>query len=881
MPQEVVGHVISHTHWDREWYLPFQLFRKNLVGCVDELLDILDTDPEFRFFHLDGQTVVLEDYLEIRPENEKRLRTYIEQGRILIGPFYLASDHFLTSGEAQVRNLLRGRAICRAFGVEPMPVGYTLDQFGHHSQMPQLLRGFGIDNVVLGRGISIGTLGNKTEFVWRAPDGSEVLGVFMVYWYNNAQRWPEDPDKALAYTQEVLDRMAAYATTPHLLLMNGVDHLFPQRGLPAILAAVNTRLQNARVEQTTMPAFMAEIRRAVENPPRIKGELYEEGLAPLLIGTHSSQPEIKRQNALCQTALERWAEPWSALAALAGHRYDRGHFHEAWKLLLRNHPHDSICGCSIEQVHLEMLPRFWQCEQIAEALTSEALGALAAKVAAPHADNETTPIVVFNPSPFARGDCSVACIDLPLTSMEQLETVRCETLDGRAVALQLNSVQDTERLELHPVKLPQRHPVRRFSVVMQTPDPVPGLGWTVLRVRRSSAADRLHAADNPVLTGPNTLANEYLTLKINANGALKLTDNRSGDTYRDLLIFEDGGDAGHSYDYLRPCPDEVITMAASNPRVAVVENGPLSATVRISHVLSVPIQCMARTMERTARGINCGGPKGAREQERVDLPLATWVTVRADQPLIRFRTEVHNTARDHRLRVLFPADLHIKESQALTPFDVVARPVALPNEHSSGLYPNSGWVCVRQGKKGLALFTCGIHQYEVLRDERRTLALTLFRATDAVMGELPFQSGNGNQAPGTFAFEYALAPLHKGDDLGAVNALYEAWRLPLRAQQTTGGDTALPSTHGMLALAPATLHLTACKLAEDRDSLIVRLVNLSDHQTEGEARFGFVPRAVFRARLDEQREEPLPLREDGIVRFTAKAKEIVTLEAER
>jgi alpha-mannosidase len=119
-------HLVSHTHWDREWYLTHEQFRFRLVALVDRLLDLLDANPDYKHFHLDGQTIVLEDYLEIRPEQEPRLRKAIEEGRILIGPWYVMPDEFLVSGEALVRNLLRGHRISREFGT-PMPVGYLPD----------------------------------------------------------------------------------------------------------------------------------------------------------------------------------------------------------------------------------------------------------------------------------------------------------------------------------------------------------------------------------------------------------------------------------------------------------------------------------------------------------------------------------------------------------------------------------------------------------------------------------------------------------------------------------------------------------------------------------------------------------------------------------
>jgi mannosylglycerate hydrolase len=154
-------HFVSHTHWDREWYLTYEQFRLRLVGLIDRLLDLMESRPDFEFFHLDGQTIVLEDYLELRPAQEGRLRKLIEDGRILIGPWYDMPDEFLVSGESLVRNLALGHRLASTFGT-PMPVGYLPDLFGHVAQMPQILRGLGLDNAILWRGFG----GPRAEYWW-------------------------------------------------------------------------------------------------------------------------------------------------------------------------------------------------------------------------------------------------------------------------------------------------------------------------------------------------------------------------------------------------------------------------------------------------------------------------------------------------------------------------------------------------------------------------------------------------------------------------------------------------------------------------------------------------------------------------------------------
>src|SRR5579883_2121533 len=241
MAQQLNIIIVPHTHWDREWYQTFQQFRFRLVQTIDSLLDILDNDPGFTHFLLDGQTVVLEDYLEVQPEQEERLKKYTRSGRIQVGPWYIQPDEFLVSGESLVRNLQRGLRQAGEFG-EPMRVGYVPDCFGHIAQLPQILRGVGIDNAVFWRGV--GAEAQKSEFYWAAPDGTTVLVLHLAdpLGYSNARQMPLNPDDFAMRVELLVANLLPKATTNVLLFMNGSDHLEPQAGLPAVIEAANQRL---------------------------------------------------------------------------------------------------------------------------------------------------------------------------------------------------------------------------------------------------------------------------------------------------------------------------------------------------------------------------------------------------------------------------------------------------------------------------------------------------------------------------------------------------------------------------------------------------------------------------------------------------------------
>src|SRR5882672_128086 len=326
-------HVISHTHWDREWYLTHEQFRFRLVALVDRLLDLLDTDPSYKHFHLDGQTIVLEDYLEIRPEQEPRLRRAIEAGRILIGPWYVMPDEFLVTGESLVRNLARGHRIPRQFGT-PMPVGYLPDLFGHVAQMPQIWRQFGLDNTILWRGFG----GTHAEYWWEAPDGSRVLMMHLPpEGYCNATRLVFDPDAMMARAAEKIGYERARTRVGQALLMNGVDHVEPHTAIPALIDKLSA-IADQRARHSTLPAYVAAVRAAVESSrpdlDTVVGELRGgTDYANLLPGVLSARVYLKQQNADIQTLLESYAEPLSVVAQgfSPAFSYPAGQLRHAWK----------------------------------------------------------------------------------------------------------------------------------------------------------------------------------------------------------------------------------------------------------------------------------------------------------------------------------------------------------------------------------------------------------------------------------------------------------------------------------------------------------------------------------------------------------------------
>src|SRR5215470_5174298 len=234
-PSSVHLVVVPHTHWDREWYQPFQAFRGRLVRLMDRLIDVLEQDPAFTHFHLDGQTIVLEDYLEVRPRRRNALRQLIRARRIGIGPWYVLPDEFLVSGESLIRNLQIGHRLAAEFH-PALKIGYLPDEFGHTAQMPQILAGFGIDCAVVWRGVGADV--TQTLFRWEGLDGTAAFTVYLpVSGYSNGRNLFEGPAALRAHVESIIAEQAPYRRIPTLLVLNGTDHQEPRPGLAPALAA--------------------------------------------------------------------------------------------------------------------------------------------------------------------------------------------------------------------------------------------------------------------------------------------------------------------------------------------------------------------------------------------------------------------------------------------------------------------------------------------------------------------------------------------------------------------------------------------------------------------------------------------------------------------
>jgi mannosylglycerate hydrolase len=785
--------VVPHTHWDREWYLPFQSFRLRLVGLVDRLLDFMEADHRYRFT-LDGQLATVEDYLEIRAEAEARIRRLVEAKRLAVGPWQVLMDEFFVSGETIIRNLEQGLRRGDELG-GAMRVGYLPDMFGHVAQMPQILTLAGIDNAVVWRGVPAAI--RSHVFEWEAPDGSSVRAEFLPQGYWNARALLDVPGGIARALEAVEQAVQDFYGDEPVLAMCGTDHMEPAAELAEVVEG------SGAAEVMTLADYMASAAAAEQ---RWQGELRSGAHANLLMGTISARIDLKAAMAKAERALTRYAEP---LQALYGRAWPKRFLDLAWQRLIENSAHDSICGCSADEVSAQVLVRCAEAEQIANGLADQAAAEVAAR--APRGT-----VVILNPSPERRPglvelDCAVpqdwadVALELPdgtVVGSQEIDhnepLVHADEVRGRDVSAwltrrlhgrelfhrRLNGVAIDERrltLEVDDEDDPVWLDVEQLRQEIETATQLgadelwevrivarprrtlaahisaPPLGWTAVRPVQGAGA-----VESPVVASRDSLENGLVRIAVSDDGTFELNGVQG------IGRLVDGHDAGDSYNYAPPEPDELVATP-DEVRIEQVAAGPVRGDLRII--------------------------RSYRWQD-VPVEVATAVELRAGEPFGRIRVSFDNPCDDHRLRFHVPLPERAATSAAEGQFAVVER--GLEAEGGYGevplpTFPAYGFV----DAGGIAVLLDHVMEYELV-DGGRELALTLLRSIGLISRSAhPYRDDPAGpevaipaaQCRGPWSVGFALFPHAGAWHEAGVLAQLERYRHPFLTVRGTGeGD---------------------------------------------------------------------------------------------
>ncbi|MEV4354152.1 glycoside hydrolase family 38 C-terminal domain-containing protein [Nonomuraea sp. NPDC049625] len=893
MSTEIV--VVPHTHWDREWYEPFQRFRLRLVALLDEVLDTMEREPAYHFT-LDGQLACVDDYLEVRPENRDRIAALVESGRLAVGPWQILLDEFLCSGENIVRNLELGMSRADKLG-GAMPVGYLPDMFGHTAQMPQILRKAGLLHACVYRGVPSSV--TTDAFAWVAPDGTALRTQYLpAGGYGNGAHLFSD-------SAGLAERAAAFVTTMRewhgpdgaLLAMYGTDHSAPVRGLPEMVAAIGARMD-------TLSGYIGKYSGEVDGLPRVEGELRSHARANILPGVISVRAHVKQAMGRAERMVERYAEP---LATLWGAEWPGRFLDMAWWRLVDASGHDSVTGCGVDDTAQQVAARIAEAEHLGQAVRDMVTARLAASV-------PSDGVLLVNPTPAARRGVVVVDVagtdplvdpsgaPVPVQPLEYAPTLLLDEEMDAATALTF--VHGTELYGQHITAWSVEGETLTFTVARETSavidlddlraatggvrrvrilaEPrrtvaalveVPPLGHTSIRpVPREqvhgSPAGEGRPAPTPVRGDEEVLDNGLLRVTIAGDGTLTLV-SADGRTVTGAGRIVDGGDVGDTYNHAPPA-DDLLVSEPSSVETELICSGPLVAAVDVR-----------RTYRWPASGDGIDGapelPAPSRAPRTEEIVVTTRVELRAGEPYARLRVEFDNRCADHRVRLHVPLPAPATESHAEGQFAVVTR--GLTSEGGCGetplpTFPASSWVAAG----GVAALLEHVTEYEVADGE---LALTLLRS-------VAYLSRNRNALRPEPAGPQLPTPAAQSGGIRSVSLALmpyaESWQEVVPQAETFRHDllvvpgqgeraSALPDPASGLSVTGDGVVMTSLRMRDDRQEL--RVVALTPAATEAviEGPFTEARHADLRGRPGDR----LPVA-DGVLRLALKPWEIATVQ---
>jgi len=816
-------HITPHMHWDREWYFTTEASRILLVNNMEEILTRLEQDDEYKYYVLDGQTAVLEDYFAVKPENRPRVKALVQAGKLIIGPWYTQTDTTIVSGESIVRNLMYGIRDCMAFG-EPMKIGYLPDSFGMSAQLPHIYNGFGITRTMFWRGCSERHGTDKTEFLWQSMDGSEVTAQVLPLGYAIGKYLPEDEAGLRKRLDSYFDVLENASVTKEILLPNGHDQMPLQQNIFAVM----DKLREIYPQRTFVMSRFEEVFEHIDahrhELATLKGEFIDGKYMRVHRTIGSTRMDIKIAHARIENKIVNILEPLATLAWTLGFEYHHGLLEKMWKEILKNHAHDSIGCCCSDKVHREIVSRFELAEDMADNLVAFYMRKIVDNMPQSDADK----LVMFNLMPWPREEVINTTVRLRASQF------RLRDDKGNNIPYFIRSARELDPglIDRQIVHYGNYEPFMEFDI--QISQILPSMGYRTLFIEP-------HLAGNVLAPPKETqalLENAFWQIDLNDDGTLRLRDKETGLIYDRVLEIEESSDDGDEYDYSPSREEWRLTSAQGQHDVEVTHEGWQSRAV-IRHRMAVP----ANLAERSARQLS--GTLGAEFE----------VTLSQNSRRIDVEVRLDNQADDHRVRVLIPTPIHTHEVLADTQFGTLIRPV---QDEAMNTWQEEGWkeapvpvwnllnyAVLQERRNGMALFTEGLREFEVVGDDTKTFALTLLRGVGLLGKEdLLLRPGRpsgikmpvpDSQVRGFISARFSLFSFSGTPENAGVAQQAKAWLTPVQCYNKIPWDAMklnrsaflTPESYSLLALSPTGCLLSTLKKAEDRDELILRLYNPS------------------------------------------------------
>ncbi|MFA0627437.1 mannosylglycerate hydrolase [Vibrio sp. 10N.222.49.A3] len=819
-------HITPHMHWDREWYFTTEESRILLVNNMEEIMNRLESDPEYKYYVLDGQTAVLEDYFAIKPENTERVKALVEAGKLIIGPWYSQTDTMQVSGESIVRNMMYGIRDCMKFG-DAMKIGYLPDSFSMSSQLPMIYNGFDITRAMFWRGCSERHGTNKTEFLWQSNDGSEVTAQVLPLGYAIGKYLPQDEEGLRARLDKYFPVLEKPSVTKDILLPNGHDQMPIQKDIFEVMDKLREIYPDREFSMSRYEEVFEKVEAARDQLDTIKGEFNDGKYMRVHRTISSTRMDIKLIHAEIENKIVNILEPLASIAWTLGFEYHHGLIEKMWKESMKNHAHDSIGCCCSDKVHAEILNRYI----LADDMATNLINFYKRKIVDHMPDREgCDKLAMFNLSPYEREEV----VNTTITIRAQEFSIFDENENPVEYFIQDKRQIDPGKVDRQIVHYGNYDPFMEFDI--QIKRTVPAMGFTTLHIQGNEKGAVKVAEQKDYL-----LENEYYRINVNDNGTLTIFDKETEQVFDQVLRLEDGSDDGDEYDY-SPSRQEWLLYSDEFPVETSIDHQGFQSVANIAFRMNVPAN-LAEREERT-------GQNGFVEAQ-------CQVVLKQGSRRIEVRMELDNQADDHRVRVLVPTPFVSETVVADNQFGCITRPTNDPamavweeekwKEAPVPVYQLMNFAALENGKAGMAIMSNGLREFEVIAsqgDENRdTFALTLFRGI-GVLGkeELLLRPGRpsgikiptpDSQVRGKLMCEFTLCGF-SGNHIDA-NIMAQARdnvtqiecynKIPYNAMKLNVGEQNLPMSFSLLSKQQAGAVLSVLKKAEDEDALIMRVYN--------------------------------------------------------
>ena len=846
-------HIVPHMHWDREWYFSTEESRILLVNNMEEIMEMLENNPDYPYYVLDGQTSILEDYFAVKPENRERVKKLVQEGKLIIGPWYTQTDEMVVGGESIVRNLQYGLKDTAEFG-QPMMIGYLPDSFGQTSQMPQILNGFDIKYSIFWRGTSERHGTNKTEFYWESDDGSTVLVQLFPLGYAIGKYLPEDEEKLKERIDKYFTVLDHGATTENIILPNGHDQMPIQKNIFTIME----KLQNLYPDREFFLSKYENVFEELEKNqslPTLQGEFLDGKYMRVHRSIYSTRMDIKAANTRIENKITNILEPLASIAYSLGFEYHHGLIELIWKEIMKNHAHDSIGCCCSDKVHREIMNRFFLAEEKTDQLIEFYKRKITDSI---DTDRKEDRLTAFNLLPYDRKDV------VTTTVISKLNSFTLEDADGNTIPFEVlkKEILDPGLIDRQIVHYGNYDPF--FQYTIQLKDSIPAMGYKTYFV----VGTETNIINS--LVEKETVETEFYNVSVNPNGTLNIYDKQLKKAFNHVLLLENGGDDGDEYDF-SPLPDEKLIYSDNAQAEIKITQNQYEAQIDIQLKLEVPGDLENRKINKVDR--------------IVDVHLK--VTIPNHQPFIKVDAEIDNQAKDHRLRVLIPTGIAASFSVSDNQFGFIKRDAydsAMEywekenwDERPDSIYPMLSFVGLTDEEHGISVLTNSTREYEIIGENDDTIAITLFRSV-GFLGKEEMLRRPGrpsgiklptpdSQMIGKLKLDFAITT-HKGSttqaNIGRIareftTPIQTYNKIPYNAMKLNPSGVKTPLTFSLLKETSPTTVLSTLKKAEKEDRFVLRFFNPTEAETQGSFKLNRSVDHATEGNLNEKAIAPLTL----------------------